>query len=242
MPYLPASTQAPVSAERAQITLNADKRVAATGEPVTFSGTVTGVTLPTSVYIEVYVDGTKADEWGPLMTDEKGAFDTVVAMPYRFGCKDVVFRAVHKETGGVSNEVRVAVAFNTRVTLDVPGKVAVNTPFKVTGRLEYEESEGVWKPLAGKQVTVLLDGELYDTVTTGSDGSFSLDMVIDTPGDHTIDAKFGGEGMPATVTVFGATLEVSPLVSALRYLAAAAPIIATGAVVAYTELKRRGAV
>ncbi len=239
MPYLPASTQAPVSAERAQITLSADKRIATVGEQVTFSGKVSGVSLPTSIYIQALINGSWVDQWGPISTDSQGNFSHSTVMPYGWGCRDMRFRAVHKPTGGTSNEVRVAVAFRTRITLEVPERVAVNTPFKVAGRLEYEESPGSWRPLAGKQVTVTLDGAPYETVTTGDDGSFSLDMVVDAPGDHTIGAEFAGHGLPATVTIAAVQVDVDQLADVLSKVLAVIPILTVGGVLVASEVSRR---
>ena len=237
MPYLPASTQVPVSAERAEITLSADKRVAVAGERVAFSGRVSGVSLPATIYIQALIDGSWVDQYGPISTDPAGNFSHTTTMPYGWGCRDMRFRAVHKPTGGASNEVSVAVAFRTRITLEVPERVAVGEPFKVAGRLEYEYYPE-WRPLPGKQVAITLDGTPYTTVTTGDDGSFSLDMVVDAPGDHTIGAEFAGHGLPATVTIAAVQLDVGPLADVLSKIFAAIPILTVGGVVAASEMSR----
>ena len=242
MPYLPSSARAQVRAERAEITLSVDKRTAKTGERVTFSGRVSGVALPTAVYIQGYIDGAWTDLWGPIATDSQGNFSYTATMPHEWGCRDIRFRAVHRETGGVSNEVSVAVAYETAIELNVPERVTVNTPFTVSGRLVYFKAPDTPEPLPNKQVKILLDGVTYDTVTTGSDGSFSIDMVIDVPGDHIVEAWFEGQGFPAVVRVLGMEAEVTPIVNVLRGIASAIPIIVTGGMIVLSELKKRGVV
>ncbi|RLG82899.1 MAG: hypothetical protein DRO39_09025, partial [Thermoprotei archaeon] len=75
--------------------------------------------------------------------------------------------------------------------------------------------------------------------TTGDDGSFSLDMVVDAPGDHTLGAEFAGHGLPATATIAAVQVDVGQLADVLSKILAVIPILTVGGVLVASEVSRR---
>ena len=123
--------------------------------------------------------------------------------------------------------VRVAVAYPTRISISAPGKVLVNETFTISGKLEYQSEDGVWRPLAGRTVSLYCDGTKIGDVATGSDGSYLRTASIPSPGTYTLKAVYAGEGLglaPAAaesrLTVPGAGLIASLAAVALGGLAA----------------------
>ncbi|WP_329097052.1 hypothetical protein OG979_17585 [Actinomadura citrea] len=124
---------------------------------------------------------------------------------------------------------------NTRLTVDVPEHLVAGDRVNVTGRLEREDHNGVWAPLAGKQVEIKFAGSAPEPVwttlgraTTGAggaftflinpseDGAWSASFATDAlgwPADH--PGYFRSEGQPryrsvayrTSVTGFNATPE-----------------------------------
>jgi len=126
-------------------------------------------------------------------TDGSWYFDWDV--PYRMAGKRYLFRAYHPASGVESSTQEMAVAYPTRLSIKAPGKVAVGASFKVEGKLEYEESEGSWKPLANRSITIYYDTKTLTTTNTGSDGSYSATISIGEPGSFLLKAYFAGEGL-----------------------------------------------
>jgi protocatechuate 3,4-dioxygenase beta subunit len=79
----------------------------------------------------------------------------------------------------------------TKITITEPTSgqtVYAGVPFWIRGKLTDEAGN----PLAGMSVDVYLYGTKLATATTASDGSFSLQAVIETTGTQTITLKFPG--------------------------------------------------
>jgi len=197
MPY--ASTQATrsIAVEKVELTLTADKRWVKVGEKVTFSGRLTkdgkGYAYQPIYILYKWVDG----NWyylnpDPIPTDANGYYSYEASFGYDFGCLDIPFKA-EWEYKVYSDEVKVAIAFPTRISIKAPSSVRPGEAFTVSGKLEYEESKDTWKPLAGKTIKIYYNGTLAATVTTGSDGSYSASVTIETPGSYTLKAVFEGE-------------------------------------------------
>ncbi|MGI5205506.1 hypothetical protein ACQEU6_28490 [Spirillospora sp. CA-108201] len=105
---------------------------------------------------------------------------------------------------------------NTRITLDVPEHLVAGDRVDVTGRLEREDRDGVWAPLAGKQVEIKFAEPAPEPAwtplgraTTGAGGVFTFPMnpaedgawsasfatdALGWPADHR--GYFGSEGRP----------------------------------------------
>ena len=50
-----------------------------------------------------------------------------------------------------------------------------------------------WKPLAGAVLSVSLDHQPVGTVTTGSDGRTTVQLLADEPGEHVVKVRYAGD-------------------------------------------------
>ena len=206
MPYDASSASANVTVLGVSVELRADKSVARAGEYVRFSGKVyldsTGYGN-TRVYIQHYDESTGT--WRDIVyadTDEWGNFYASIKMGYEWACKKKQFRARHT-SGAVSNTVTVAVAFPTRISISAPSTAVPGQVIQVTGKLEYESSPGVWKPLVNKPVYIYLEGDFVMGVYTDSDGNYSANVTMPMQtGTYTVSAEFLGEGIQAVGLAF----------------------------------------
>jgi len=132
-----------------------------------------------------------------------------------------------------SNTVTGNVAYPTRISISAPSRVDPNAAFTISGKLEYEGDEGVWRGLAGRTVTLYYDTTKIADVTTGSDGSYSKpDARIPSPGTYTLKAVFAGEGLGLAPAAAGARLVVPEAVKPL--IAPLAAMVVGGLAVALT--------
>jgi hypothetical protein len=86
----------------------------------------------------------------------------------------------------------VAPTYTTRISITAPDTVYTNTPFDVTGKLEYQDLSGVWNPLPNQTVYLYVDGTQTANVKTGSDGSYKFTISIATAGTHTLRVYYPG--------------------------------------------------
>jgi hypothetical protein len=113
------------------------------------------------------------------------------------------------QASSASKQVTISeLVYATALTLVVPtNPIAEGTGFAISGRLTYREG-GVDYGIPSR--TINISGGVTGTVTTGADGSYSLNTVIAHFGTYTITASFAGAtGLSASsatggVNVFGA--------------------------------------
>jgi hypothetical protein len=147
--------------------------------------------------------------------------------PHAMACRTYLFRAVHPASGATSDSQAMSIAYPTRIRdFSAPSRVGVGAPFTVSGRLEYEESPGTWRPLAGRTVSIYYDNVKLTDVTTASDGSFSATVSISTPGTYTLRAHYAGEGLTAAAMA----------IAGVEIPGYAIPLVGVGAVVAFIAI------
>ncbi|CNE68766.1 Uncharacterised protein [Mycobacterium tuberculosis] len=102
-----------------------------------------------------------------------------------------------------SAEVQVTTRrLQTRVTLSMPDRLIVGDQVTVSGRLERQDRDGVWAPLAGKQVTLQFDpatGGDWRTVaapTTDAAGDYSAKVTVTEDGAWSIQFANDPVGLP----------------------------------------------
>ena len=86
----------------------------------------------------------------------------------------------------------VTPTYTTRISITAPDTVYTNTPFDVTGKLEYQDLSGVWHPLPNQKVYLYVDNVQTANTTTGSDGSYKFTISIATAGTHTLRVYYPG--------------------------------------------------
>jgi len=157
-------------------------------------------------------------------------------------CKEWSFRAYSVDFDTSSDIVKLTVGYNTRIYgLSVsPSSVAPNKPVTVSGYLQYESSTG-WVGLGGKSVAIYIDGTHVGSVTTGSDGSFSLSFrAPSTPGTYTIKAVFTGSyeygGTEATAGLGVSTVPTPVFEIRPEHIVLGAGLLTLGLVGTYTIL------
>jgi hypothetical protein len=107
------------------------------------------------------------------------------------------------QASSASKQVTISeLVYATALTLVVPtNPIAEGTGFAVSGRLTYREG-GVDYGLSGR--TINISGGVTGTLTTGTDGSYSLNTVIAHFGTYTITASFAGAtGLSASYATGG---------------------------------------
>jgi len=242
MPYVRAEKTGPVTVEKVELTLTADKRWVKAGEMVVLSGRLTtdGRPYPDQpVWIETTdLVGVR----GPYYTDAEGYFRAEITYSHYEGCMDIAHKARWQDV--YSPTVMVAVAFPTRISISAPSSVRPGETFTVTGVLEYEELPGMWTPLAGRTVTVYFNTTIFGQATTGSDGRYSVQGSIPSTGSYTLKAVFAGEGIPGVLFLAPSWAEWMPgpdwAKAVVDGLAATSPIIIVGGLVAYDILSKKG--
>ena len=177
------------------LTLNSLPALASEGSTVGFSGKLTanGSGVPGATIRIDYSSGTNiSGTVGTTATDGNGNFSLDWKIPYGFGCRTYVFRAVDVASGTTSNGQTMSVGINTKIVLSLPQTVTVNKPFTVSGTLLWQYDANTWNPLAGKQVSISVDGSVVAQPTTDANGNFSATITITTAGSHSIMAQFAG--------------------------------------------------
>jgi len=220
------------------LTLSADKRWVKVGEPVTFTARLTkdgaGYAWQT-LYLELFDSASGmwlVYETMPS-TDLDGYSSMGLALGFDRACQDIRWRVRFTNSTGsyYSQEVQVAVAYPTRLTLSAPDAVASGQPFTVSGKLEYEKTSGNWVGLAGATVKIYADSTLLASPTTGSDGGFSASVTLTQ--SKTIKAVFEGLNLPSALA-FYASAESQDIYAILGALS---PLLAVGGVIAAQSLK-----
>jgi hypothetical protein len=153
--------------------------------------------------VELYVYGSRLAT-GRTASDGSFAFQAVIEIT---GTQTVTVRfpgATTATANYLPSEASVQVnvilgEIATKITITEPRSgqtVTAGQPFYVRGTL----TDQYGKPLAGMTVRILVAGREVGRATTGSDGSFSYQVRIDTPGTYTITARFEGYTTTAPTT------------------------------------------
>ena len=101
-------------------------------------------------------------------------------------------------------ESNLSIAYHTTINLNVENSVATRGgKWDFSGRLYDSDSDGT-PGLQGRNITFLLDGNEITTITTGTDGTFSLTYDIGysiSRGEHEITVIYAGEELYLSSTV-----------------------------------------
>jgi hypothetical protein len=206
---------------------------AVAGRGIRFSGrlTVDGTGVggeEVRVRLCSYVTPTLCSDIGSTMTRPDGTWYLDWSVGYEYACSRYYFKAVHPASGAESAMQLMAVAYPTRLSITAPSRVTTGAPFRVEGKLEYENPAGRWNPLGGRRVSIYYDDTKLVDVTTASDGSYTATVSIPTPGTYTLKAYYAGEGITATaaaIAVAGAEIPEHVI-----------PLAGIGAVVAFIAI------
>jgi len=248
MPYVSAEASKAVTVEKLDLTLAADKRWEKAGGVVTFTARLTrdGAGYSgQSLYLEYYTATGWYTYTTPMpSTDANGYTSSTITLGYDRACEDVRWRVRYTDPAGVeyySPEVRVAVAFPTRISISAPASIPPGVAFTVSGKLEYEKTAGNWVGLAVAPVKIYADSTLIASPTTDANGNFSASLTLTT--SQTVKAVFEGLYIPSALIFFAPseyTLQTqAQLTDLLTVLGALAPIVAVGGVIAYQSLVKR---
>jgi hypothetical protein len=241
MPYNPASATKSITVQKVTVTLAITPSPPWTaGQTITLTATVlidSGAGAGRTVYFRIYYDG-HMSVIGSGTTGSDGKATLSYKVPWSIGgftipCRTVDFDALDYETDTESSLVSGKVAFPTRISISAPDKVIVGQAFTISGKLEYQSSEGVWSGLGGRTVSLFYNGTKIADVTTQSDGSYSRGHAIGTPGTYTLKASYGGEGFALAMSSL--TLTVS---TGLRDAVSVALPLLTGSVLAFVSMRR----
>jgi hypothetical protein len=180
-------------------------------------------------------------------TGSDGYAKTSFTIPFQINtsvipCGTVRFRAYDLEANILTDPIDGKVAYPTRISISAPDTVPTGQSFTVSGKLEFQDVDGAWKGLANRTVTIYYNGTSLGSTTTGPDGSYSKSVSISTGGTYTLKAVYAGEGfgLAPAISILGITVEVPEFLWIPGALAlAAAPLIAVGGVLAYSELSKR---
>jgi len=247
MPYVSAEASKAVTVEKLDLTLAADKRWEKAGGVVTFTARLTkdGAGYSgQSLYLQYYTATGWYELTSPMpSTDANGYTSSTIVLGYDRACQDVRWRVRYTDPAGnnyYSPEVKVAVAYPTRISLTAPASTPPGVAFTVSGKLEYEKTSGSWVGLAGAPVKIYADTTLVASPTTDANGNYSASITLTT--SQTIKAVFEGMYIPSAL-IFFAPSELSlqtqaQLTDLLTLVGAFAPIIAVGGVVAYQALAK----
>ena len=213
MPYAGAQSTGTLSVANVSFTLSANKRSAAPGDTVTFSGTITanGSPVANDIVGIAIVQGNVTD-WivTNLTTDSNGNFSFQWTVPWSdsalgtFPCNDFTFQAYESIYYMASNTVQVAINYPTRLTIGLtPSQVGAGQKFTVSGTLQYYDGSN-WNALANQTITITL-GSTSTTATTDSYGNYKVQLTApSTPGTYTVVASYAGTAPMATTSVMAA--------------------------------------
>ena len=235
MPYRSSQASKTITVLTVTVTFDMDKNVASQGEDVRFYGRVTSNGYPEPwISVEVYAEH---PDFGKALlvsgtTDEDGYYELIWRVPWtlndvKIPCKTLTVYAYVPDYDVSSDSKSLKIAYRTRISISAPDRVSPGKTFTVSGKLEYEDSDG-WKPLAGRTVKVYYNGNLIGSDTTDSEGKYSVSGSISSPGTYTLKAVFEGEGLvlPATaVKVMGVTTQLlNPLIVSVAMIGISALI------------------
>jgi hypothetical protein len=228
-----------VTVQAVTVRFDATNKTVKPGDLTTFTGVVLIDSSPgvsRSVSIQISIGGTWT-EVARTTTNPYGAFTYTWTVPWTVGttklpCNSWSFRAVDVSSGKASDTITITVRYPTRLSVSTDkDQYATGDTVTVTVLLEYQDSDGNWKPLAYKSVTVTAFGT-SKPVTTGSDGKASTTFTApSTTGTYTITASYaGGTLAAAPLTVLGGT--------ATQVALLAAPLLVGGALLVATAVRR----
>ena len=158
------------------------------GTPVEFHGSLyeeTGSAVADQEVL-IKIDGTPLD---PVITDARGEFSFGVSFD-EAGKHAVTVEL--KDTGfllGSFGLLDVAAIMPSRLDIDDLPPERPGEQFPVSGTLR----DHFGNPLGGQTVELTVGDGPSKSVVTDSDGNFSVDHAIDSPGTHDIEAGFGGD-------------------------------------------------
>lgn len=237
MPNSPAQATRPITVQDYVLTIAASKRLLIPGASITFTGNFKLGTVNMAnerVYIILDYSGTPWFASG--LTDSNGNYSITFTMPFSITdlpsgtiilpCHDWNIAAYSMAYYVYSSDVKVAVAYNTRIrSFTGPDQVGVGGYFTTTGYLEYESPPGTWVTLVGKAIKLFKDSTLLTTGTTDSNGRFTISSSIGAAGTFTLKASYEGEGMPlafasATAAIMVNGLNIASLIFVVGPIAA----------------------
>jgi len=250
MPYNPASAQGPITVASWSITLYPETDYVLAGQTLKLSGYLkydTTGAVGETVEIYIYLDPEATYyKIATVTTQSGGYFSYTWTVPWKVSnttlpCSGWRFRAYHPASGTGTITDRVYVIYPTRIRdFSVPSTVAAGQTFKVSGYLEYQKDEATWAGLANRTVGIYLDNTSLGQATTGSDGRFELDCVINTPGTYTVSARFAGEGLAlAAVTAEQVIASLQALYEYASYALAFLPVVVPACTILVNELRRK---
>lgn len=244
MPYASVSRSKSVTVLSVTVRFDATNKDVVPGDKTTFSGVVLIDSSPgvsRSVSIQINIGGTWK-EITRVTTNPYGAFTYTWTVPWtvdttKLPCNSWSFRAVDVSSGTASDTITITVRYPTRLSVSTDkDQYAPGDTVTVTVLLEYQDSDGNWKPLAYKSVTITAFGT-SKTVTTGSDGKASTTFTApSTPGTYTITTSYAGDTLEAAAV---AALPVALGATAAQVAILAAPLLVGGALLAATYVVRR---
>jgi hypothetical protein len=244
VPYASASGSKSVTVLSVTVRFDATNKDVKPGDLTTFSGVVLVDSSPgvsRSVSIQISIGGTWR-EITRVTTNPYGAFTYTWTVPWtvdttKLPCNSWSFRAVDVSSGTASDTITITVRYPTRLSVSTDkDQYAPGDTVTVTVLLEYQDSDGNWKPLAYKSVTITAFGT-SKTVTTGSDGKASTTFTApSTPGTYTIQATFAGGTLAfAPATAAPIVVGAAPVA---QVVVLAVPLLVGGALLVATAVKR----
>ena len=162
------------------------------GHPLTVGGTVytaTGHTVD-GMEVEIYVNETK-EQGGTIIgtaVTRFGTWSAEVRMPRDMerGPYQLLARAVantHFEESW--SDPDISVFSGTGIELTGPTRVPVDDVARFSGRLSEETGSGI----PGRELEIIVDGTVTDSITTGEFGRFSFTQAFPDPGPHWVEVE-----------------------------------------------------
>lgn len=233
MPYPGREATRAITVAEVSISASVSPTTQKPGATVTFTGKTSGIPSGAKIYLQVYgTDGTWAEP-SPACQPTIGAdgsFSASWTVPWdargQTPCRTWRLRFVYYWY--TSNEMSLTVYYDTRIRdFTAPDTGVVGQTINITGYLEYNSASGVWSGLAGRKVSIYIDGTKIADVTTNSVGFFSTTYTLDKAGTFTLKASFIGEGAAAAAAATVASATEVP-----AWLISLAPIVLGTVVVA----------
>jgi len=198
MPMAGSTSEVSVSSATRKLILNTLPKYVVAGSVFTFTGSYvadsTGipnalVKIKYCLYDKPYI----CYDVGTATTGSNGSFSYNWTVPYSMACKKYLFYAVDESVDVSSSMQEMAVAYETRIRItSAPTAVVPGSPFQVSGVLEKKDSATTWSPVPSGIIDVYVDGAKIASITTGSDGTFTVTITITTSGSHIIRFVYAG--------------------------------------------------
>ena len=162
------------------------------GHPLTVGGTVytaTGHTVD-GMEVEIYVNETK-EQGGTIIgtaVTRFGTWSAEVRMPREMerGPYQLLARAVANNHFEESwSDPDISVFSGTGIELTGPTRVPVDDEARFSGRLSEETGSGI----PGRELEIIVDGTVIDSITTGEFGRFSFTQAFPDPGPHWVEVE-----------------------------------------------------